>query len=86
MELKVGDYVRIEPLSDEEKQSYPFRWIYQGANPYISMDKFIGTVTKITLISEHSGRPCYYLECDSGAYMWSDSHLKRITKQNIMLF
>ena len=52
----------------------------------MSMDKFIGTVTKITLISEYSGCPCYYLDCDSGAYMWSDSHLKRITKQNIMLF
>lgn len=86
MILKVGDYVRIEPLSEEQKQNYPFGWAFSDENPHRNMDKFIGTVTKITLISEYSGCPCYYLDCDSGAYMWSDSHLKRITKQNIMLF
>lgn len=25
MELKEGDYVRIEPLSDEQKQSYHYK-------------------------------------------------------------
>lgn len=72
MRLKVGDYVRIEPLSEEQKQNYPFGWAFSDENPHRNMDKFIGRVTK--------------LECDGGRYVWHNSHLKPITKYNIMLF
>ena len=82
MELKVGDYVRIEPLSDEEKQNYPFGWASRDYNRYDNMDNYIGNVTKITRISNTR----YYLECDNSRYKWSASHLKPITKSNIMLF
>ena len=72
MKLEVGDYVRIEPLSDEKKHNYPFGWVL-----------FVGKVTRISRVE---GTHRCYLECDGGQYMWSSSHLKRITKQNIMLF
>ena len=50
MELKVGDYVRIEPLSENQKQNYPFGWVPSTDTRSMNMDKFIGTVTKITNI------------------------------------
>lgn len=74
MKLEVGDYVRIESLSEEQKHYYPFGWVPITDNRSMNMDKFIGTVTKITHIS------------DAGRYVWHDSHLKPITKSNIMLF
>lgn len=83
MKLEVGDYVRIEPLSDEKKHNYPFGWAFHDENPHRNMDKFIGKVTKITRIS---GGDRFFLECDGGQYMWSSSHLKRIRKSDIMLF
>ena len=76
MKLEVGDYVIIEPLSEDQKQNYPFGWVP-------GMDKFIGTITKITHISTNFR---YKLECDAGRYVWHNSHLKRITKSKIMLF
>ena len=27
MKLEVGDYVRIESLSEDQKQNYPFGWV-----------------------------------------------------------
>lgn len=83
MKLEVGDYVRIEPLSDEEKQNYRFGWVYSHSDPYRNMDQFIGTITKITNISTDFR---YKLECDGGRYVWHNSHLKPITKYNIILF
>lgn len=41
MKLEVGDYVRIEPLSDEEKQNYRFGWVYSHSDPYRNMDQFV---------------------------------------------
>lgn len=83
MKLEVGDYVRIESLSEEQKHYYPFGWVPITDNRSMNMDKFIGTVTKITHISTDFR---YKLECDVGRYVWHDSHLKPITKSNIMLF
>lgn len=83
MKLEVGDYVRIEPLSDEEKQNYRFGWVYSHSDPYRNMDQFVGKVTRISRVE---GKFRYYLECDGGQYMWSSSHLKRITTSDIMLF
>jgi len=83
MILKVGDYVRIEPLSEEQKQNYPFGWAFSDENPHRNMDKFIGRVTKITRIA---GGDRFFLECDAGNYTWSVSHLKPIKKSNIILF
>lgn len=40
MKLEVGDYVRIEPLSDEEKQNYRFGWVYSHSDPYTLEIKF----------------------------------------------
>lgn len=76
MKLNVGDYVRIEPLSEAQKQIYPYSWDFD-------MDKYIGNIIKITRISEG---PRYRLECDNGRYVWSDSHLKHINPSNIILF
>ena len=83
MKLEVGDYVRIESLSEEQKHYYPFGWVPITDNRSMNMDKFIGTVTKITHISTDFR---YKLECDAGRYVWHDSHLKRIRKSDIMLF
>ena len=83
MKLEVGDYVRIESLSEEQKHYYPFGWVPITDNRSMNMDKFIGTVTKITHISTDFR---YKLECDAGDYTWSVSHLKPITKSNIILF
>ena len=83
MKLEVGDYVRIEPLSDEEKQNYRFGWVYSHSDPYRNMDQFVGKVTRISRVE---GKFRYYLECDGGQYMWSSSHLKRIITSDIMLF
>ena len=83
MKLEVGDYVRIEPLSEEQKHYYPFGWVPITDNHSMNMDKFIGTITKITNISIDFR---YKLECDGGRYVWHNSHLKPITKYNIMLF
>ena len=83
MKLEVGDYVRIEPLSDEKKHNYPFGWVFSHSDPNRNMDQFIGKVTRISRVA---GDLRYYLECDSGQYMWSSSHLKRITTSDIMLF
>ena len=47
------------------------------------MDQF---VEKVTRISRVEGKFRYYLECDGGQYIWSSSHLKRITTSDIMLF
>ena len=77
MKLEVGDYVRIEPLSDEKKHNYPFGWVFSHSDPYMNMDKFVGKVTRISRV-EGTHR-CYQ-------YMWSSSHLKRIRKSDIMLF
>lgn len=70
MKLEVGDYVRIEPLSDEEKQNYRFGWVYSHSDPYKNMDQFVGKVTRISRVE--------------GKFRYS--HLKPITKSNIMLF
>lgn len=83
MKLEVGDYVRIEPLSEDQKQNYPFGWVPSNDNHSMNMDKFIGTITKITNISTDFR---YKLECDGGRYVGHNSHLKPITKYNIMLF
>lgn len=83
MKLEVGDYVRIEPLSDEEKHNYRFGWVFSHSDPYMNMDKFIGKVTRISRVE---GTHRCYLECDGGQYMWSSSHLKRIRKSDIILF
>lgn len=82
MRLEVGDYVKIEPLSEEQKQNYPFGWAYSTNDPNRNMDKFIGEVTRISRICDSR----HYLECDSGQYMWSRSHLKPIQKSSIILF
>jgi hypothetical protein len=83
MKLEVGDYVRIEPLSDEKKHNYPFGWVFSHSDPYMNMDKFVGKVTRISRVE---GTHRCYLECDGGQYMWSSSHLKRIRKSDNMLF
>ena len=82
MTLKVGDYVKIEPLSYEKKQNYPFGWASRDDDSYDNMDNYIGNVTKITQISNTR----HYLECDNGRYKWSDLHLKPIQKSSIILF
>lgn len=50
MKLNVGDYVKIQPLSEELKQDYPTGWIYCEEDPDDNMDMYIGTITKVTSI------------------------------------
>ena len=47
MTLKIGDRVRIEPLTDNEKKYYPHSWSYR-------MDQYVGRVTRITDILTNS--------------------------------
>ena len=83
MKLNVGDYVKIQPLSEELKQDYSTGWIYCEEDPDDNMDMYIGTITKVTSIMGYNS---YALECDGGTYEWSDVNLTLINPSKIELF
>ena len=76
MELKDGDMVLIEPLSEEQKRQYPHGW---GSG----MDRYLGCITTITRFYYNDE---YYLECDGHQDAWSSIHLKPISTHKIKLF
>ena len=43
MALAEGDFIRLEPLDDDEKDEYPHGWD-------LAMDQYIGKITKIISI------------------------------------
>lgn len=83
MTLKVGDYVKIQPLSEEQKQNYPTGWIYYEEDHNDNMDMYIGTITKVKSIMGYNS---YSLECDEGTYEWSDVNLTLINPSKMELF
>lgn len=78
MTLKIGDRVRIEPLTDREKRYYPHSWSYR-------MDQYVGRVTRITDILINDESKIYVLSCDNGKWAWSDQNLV-LVREKIALF
>lgn len=76
MNLKIGDRVRIEPLTDHEKDVYPKGWSKE-------MDQYVGKTTKIIDIIQDTNT--YVLYCDGGKWAWSDQNLV-LVREKIALF
>lgn len=76
MNLKIGDRVRIEPLTDHEKDVYPKGWS-------TGMDAYVGKTTKIIDIIQDTNT--YVLYCDGGKWAWSDENLV-LVRDKIVLF
>ena len=83
MTLTEGDFIRLEPLDDDEKDEYPHGW-------NLAMDQYLGKITKILdivpCISEPHEEDEYYLECDNGRFIWSSIHLTKVEPQKVHLF
>lgn len=47
MTIQVGDMVKIEPLSMEQKRNYPTGWVHQNEDLDDNMDRYIGEITKV---------------------------------------
>lgn len=76
MQLKVGDKVVIQPLSDSQKEDYEFGWDYD-------MDDYIGETATIDEIGDDRG---YTLDCDGHTFVWSDIHLQPVHDYRYKLF
>ena len=83
MTIQVGDMVKIEPLSMEQKRNYPTGWVYQEADLDDNMDQYIGEITKVTATRGHG---VYILECDNEWYEWSEVNLTLINPSKMVLF
>ena len=76
MELRIGDRVIIEPLTDTEKYYYEHGWSDD-------MDEYIGEITTIEDICNDNE---YYLNCDGNEFTWSSSNLRLIPDYRYRLF
>ena len=83
MTIQVGDMVKIEPLSMEQKRNYPTGWVHQNEDLDDNMDLYIGEITKVIATRGHG---VYLLEYDDEGYEWSDVNLTLINPSKMVLF